>query len=533
MSTGRSVALLVAVALVLGLVLTNVPNGDHAQGSPTIGPGVSAVATLGDRPEAAPPGASPGGGGPLPKAIASRTVRTEATSGPSSGSSELPYGFEMVGAGRTFAGSVPGLSFDPSNASCSGPSTNVTPGESVVLSSSSELLCLNGASSGVVSSAWSSGLSNFTTYQNGSTPVVGCPPIPPFTNGSGCAFYASGEYTEYVPIWVRGAPVNSSEFWEPGLTGLAPSDAVFYVELGANNSTPTNTLYTLTVNVTGPMPAPVTFYVRTPAQSWSGERNLTLLFDLDLAWLSMLNNTSSAMVYPEIGGYSVSMSYALPCSDCYVNFVASGLGAASSWSVTLNGSAGGSLQSTTGSNLTFREPNGTYAFTAVTAAGCSGDPSTGTLTVHGSDREVAINFSGMSCAVTFAETGLPSGTNWSVGIGGVTHYSTSTSIVVHEPNGSYPFSVTNLPGYSVSPSRGSVVVNGAGVTEPLNFSSASKAGTFLGLPIVEGYALVGAVVVVVIAAGLALGRLVRHRSQRGSGPTEAPPLTKPPPPASP
>jgi hypothetical protein len=523
MSTCRSVALLLSVAVVICSVLANVSNCVLERGSRTAGLGASAIATIGDRPGASSRGVAPGVDAPRAIAVTSGSAPTKAASRPSSGSSELPYGFELVGAEKTSAAFVPGISFGPGDASCSGPSANVTTREPVVLAASSELLCLNGARSGLVSSVWSSNLSNFTTYRNGSTTVVGCPPIPPFTNGGGCAFYASDEYTEYVPIWVHAAPVNSSHYWEPSLTGLSPSDSVFYVALEANNSTPTNTLYSLTVKVAGPMPSPVTFYVRTPSQTWSGDRNLTLLLDLDLAWTSMLNNSSSPMVYPTIGGYSVSMNYASPCSDCYVNFVESGIGQRSAWSVTMNGSAGSSTRSAPGSSVAFREPNGTYSFTAVTAADCFGDPSTGTVTIDGSDQSVAINFTLLSCAVTFAETGLPSGTNWSVVVGGVPYYSTSISIAVREPNGTYAFVVTNISGYTVSPSKGSVVVKGAGVTEPLTFSSTSKAATFLGLPIAEGYALVGATVVVVLGAGMAVGRLAGKRSRRAPGPTGAPP----------
>ena len=463
----------------------------------------------------------------LPVTTGARAVRP--ASSPSHVSVQLPYGISLAGAYEAFASSIPGVTFGPSTASCSGPSANMTPGEPVVLSASSELVCLNGARSGLVSSAWSGNLSNFTSYRNGTTTVVGCPPIPPFTKQAGCAFYASSEYTGYVPIWVHDAPVNSSETWEPDLTGLSPSDLVFDVELGANSSTPTDTLYALTLKVSGPMPAPLTFYVRTPAQAWSGERNLTLLLDLDLAWMSMLNNSSSPMVYPTVGGYSLSMNYVPPCSDCFVNFVESGLGPGSAWSVTMNGSTGSSTRTATGSSLAFRERNGSYSFAVVTAAGCSGEPSTGSLTVGGSDQAVPVNFSALSCPVTFAETGLPQGNNWSVVVGGLTHYSTTTSIVVNEPNGTYPFVVSNVTGYTVTPSQGRIVVKGAAVTRSVTFSLSSKAATFLGLPIAEGYALIGAIVAVVLVGGIAAWLLARRGPHRGPGKTELGPTDGAPP----
>jgi hypothetical protein len=529
---GRWVVLLASVGLILASVAANVSDGSRQPGSPSAGLRVSAIAPITDGAGAASRVGATGGALPATIAPTRGPAPTRPETRVPSSSSELPYGFELFGASVTFASAVLGVSFAPGSPSCSSPSENVTPSVPVVLSAAVELACLNGASSGLISSVWSSNLSNFTTYQNGSTAVLGCPPIPPFTEGTGCAFYASGEYTGFVPIWLDDAPVNSSQQWEPDLTGLSPDDVVFAVALGANNSTPTNTLYSLTVKIAGPMPSPVTFYVRTPTQTWSGERNLTLLLDLDLAWFSTLSNSSTPMVYPEVGGYSVSMNYVRPCSTCYVNFVESGLGSPSRWSVTMNGSAGSATLDSSGSSLAFREPNGSYTFTAATVGGCSGSPSTGTLAVDGSDQSVAIDFTTLSCPITFAETGLPSGTAWSVVVDRVTHASATSSIVVREPDGASTFRVTNLSGYTVSPSAGTVEVSAASVRVPLTFSPASKAATFLGLPVAEGYALVGGLAAVVIAAGLVLGILTRKRGGSALGPAGAPPPPPSPPPES-
>jgi len=212
-----------------------------------------------------------------------------------------------------------------------------------------------------------------------------------------------------------------------------------------------------------------------------------------------------------------------------VNFVESGLGPGSAWSVTMNGSTGSSTRTATGSSLAFRERNGSYSFAVVTAAGCSGEPSFGSLTVDGSDQAVTVNFSALSCPVTFAETGLPPGTNWSVEVDGLTYYSTTPSIIVSEPNGTYPFEVSNVTGYTVSPSQGRIVIKGAAVTRSLTFSSASKAAAFLGLPIAEGYALIGAIVAVVLVGGIVGWQLARRRPHRGSRKTEPDPTEGSPP----
>ena len=72
-------------------------------------------------------------------------------------------------------------------------------------------------------------------------------------------------------------------------------------------------------------------------------------------------------------------------------------------------------------------------------------------------------------SVTYTETGLASGTNWSVNQYGTVKYSTTPSIVYDESNGSYAFSIPSVPGYTVSPSSGTATVNGANITEAITF----------------------------------------------------------------
>ena len=81
--------------------------------------------------------------------------------------------------------------------------------------------------------------------------------------------------------------------------------------------------------------------------------------------------------------------------------------------------------------------------------------------------------------VTFSETGLASGTSWTVTLGGTTSSSTTASIVFHMANGTYSFTVGAVSGYTASPASGSVTVNGAAVTKGVAFTpQATYAVTF-------------------------------------------------------
>ncbi|EQD68905.1 hypothetical protein B2A_00249, partial [mine drainage metagenome] len=79
--------------------------------------------------------------------------------------------------------------------------------------------------------------------------------------------------------------------------------------------------------------------------------------------------------------------------------------------------------------------------------------------------------------VGFTEAGLPSGTNWSVTLGGSTLSSTTPMITFKEPNGSYPFSLGS-PGYRPAPESGTLMVNGAPVGQSVTFTRVTYTVTF-------------------------------------------------------
>ncbi len=87
--------------------------------------------------------------------------------------------------------------------------------------------------------------------------------------------------------------------------------------------------------------------------------------------------------------------------------------------------------------------------------------------------------------ITFTESGLPQGTQWSITLNNeVTESSSGNSIVFYVNNGTYDFSVSSINGYSASPSSGSVTVNGENVTVPISFTAETHSVTFTetGLP---------------------------------------------------
>ncbi|EQD42273.1 thermopsin precursor, partial [mine drainage metagenome] len=73
--------------------------------------------------------------------------------------------------------------------------------------------------------------------------------------------------------------------------------------------------------------------------------------------------------------------------------------------------------------------------------------------------------------VTFRETGLPTNEGWNVTLGREEETSRTSSAMAFVPNGTYDFRVGGAHGYQVMPTTGQVVVNGLGVSQPLEFEA--------------------------------------------------------------
>ncbi len=85
--------------------------------------------------------------------------------------------------------------------------------------------------------------------------------------------------------------------------------------------------------------------------------------------------------------------------------------------------------------------------------------------------------------LVFAESGLPTGTSWSVTVHGGKLSGTTSTLSTVLPNGSYAFTVGAVAGYSAAPTSGSItaIAQGGVSTQPVAFSStAATTGTLSG-----------------------------------------------------
>ena len=163
-----------------------------------------------------------------------------------------------------------------------------------------------------------------------------------------------------------------------------------------------------------------------------------------------------------------------------VTYTETGLPVSTNWSMTLNGAT----ENTTGTQLSFTEPNGSFAFKVGYVAGYATTPTTGHQLVNGANVGVTVPFSQVKYIVTFTESGLPNASLWSVSVNSHTYSSSTTAITVSLPNGTFDYSVPALIGYVPASPTGSVVVNGAnvGVAVPFNLVTYTVTFTESGLP---------------------------------------------------
>jgi hypothetical protein len=196
---------------------------------------------------------------------------------------------------------------------------------------------------------------------------------------------------------------------------------------------------------------------------------------------STAHGPDSAWTLPPQGILLVSVCRSASCSPVVASqypvvFNETGLPAGEEWGVTLNGT----FANSTTSSILYRLPNGTYSYRVETVTGFSVSPAAGQVAIAGSGQSVNLTFTRLSpssYAVTFVETGLANGTNWSVALNGSTVASTHASMDFIEVNGSYTFSVGRVLGYAAAPASGSVVVQGQPVLKTIDWSSIGRNGT--------------------------------------------------------
>jgi YVTN family beta-propeller protein len=114
--------------------------------------------------------------------------------------------------------------------------------------------------------------------------------------------------------------------------------------------------------------------------------------------------------------------------------------------------------------------NGTYSYLGYPVPGYAA-PTAALVTVQGRDVMVVIDYSSRAVySVDFQEAGLPDGQAWGVTLNGTPAGSSLSSIGFTELNGTYPFSIAEVAGWTTTEFSGSLTVAGANLSVQVNWT---------------------------------------------------------------
>ncbi len=190
-----------------------------------------------------------------------------------------------------------------------------------------------------------------------------------------------------------------------------------------------------------------------------------------------LVSTSDSFV---VNGYSITVKVVFSPEVYSVVFSEYGIGAGTEWYVNLTD---GQSYSSSGSTISFFEPNGTYTY-SVEASNHKYVAFGGSFLVNGSSTSISVIFVAIGYQVSFTETGLPHGTKWYINItGGKSYSSNNSTITIYEVNGTYSYSIATADKSYSSP-KGTFVVDGASFSSKVSFTPVLYDITFqeTGLP---------------------------------------------------
>ena len=174
-----------------------------------------------------------------------------------------------------------------------------------------------------------------------------------------------------------------------------------------------------------------------------------------------------------VNGSAAQASVMFDPTAYVVTFNESGLADGTVWNVSI----GATSTRSTGPSIVYQLPNETTNVTVAPVSGYSISVASA-VTVNGARLSVPVRFTPLTYAVAFSETGLASGTNWSVKINGNPVSTTTGQVLFHLANGTYPYTLGAISGRTPPAASAVVEVRGAAVTVPVPFAATTYAVTF-------------------------------------------------------
>ena len=267
-------------------------------------------------------------------------------------------------------------------------------------------------------------------YENNPAGISGDPQI----GGTGTG---SGDRGDYAPlILTRLAPIHFVESGLPsGTTGnISVTNATGFTFLSSPGAGTT-----------------LTFYLPPGAYTYVAPSR-----ELSHHWYASSDAVGSVALS------TVPVTVAVPYVTAHlVTIEETGLGIGASWWVNVTGQPPAQARSTGApGEIQLGLPGGTYSYVVGVGPDYRATPSAGTLVVH-SKVILSVTVSHVTYTVSFAETGLPPGTSWTLTAGSRSRTFTATTTGFAFGNGSYSWAVTAASPYVADPAVGTFLVQGS------------------------------------------------------------------------
>ncbi len=267
-----------------------------------------------------------------------------------------------------------------------------------------------------------------------------------------------------------GATITASPVLNDGLLFLVSTSGTIYA-IG----TPSVKSYTVTFTENG-LPPGVSWSVTLNGITESSTTNTITFTESNGTYTYTIGPINGFTAYPssgviDVNGANVNETIAFTLVTFTVTFTESGLPAGIPWYVNITGQ---SSISSTGNSIKLNLSNGSYYYTVSSGNKIYKPSYQGSFTVRGAGISEPITFSEVTYTVTFSETGLLSGSSWSVTLNG-TAKSSIGNISFIVPNGTYSYSIASIPGYSIlsmpgyNGSSGVLTVSGYNLSHPVTF----------------------------------------------------------------
>lgn len=287
-------------------------------------------------------------------------------------------------------------------------------------------------------------------------------------------FYVTGNYNSQVLVTFSPQSTSIS----PGSTVIITGQTDSYVNCGIFVGEQERSIGGVTVTFSDS--AGSVFSSTTVISSSSGSFTTSLTIPKDFK-----SSTDVIIASASDTGYASGDSaniLTISSNFSAVDFVESGLPSGTAWSVNFDGGT----QSSNTASMLFTVANSSYTYSIPSITGYNIEPSSGTVIVSGSGVQVNITFKQVDFPIVFTESGLASGTSWSVNLSGTIVSSTTNTVTFSEMNGTYSYEIVPVSGYSVSMGSGTLASSG-GYNVYITFQQRLYTATFTEKGLPPGY----------------------------------------------